>query len=203
MFKMAWKWLKENGKGIAIFFTILAMGAGIMPTIGAGQAFVEALQFERMAEASPAYAVVRDVESQARFYVLSVEKVREYRLLWVLPSGSRIISDDKLDAELYVMFASLVKNYDAMRYIIIVAELSTAPTPAGFVLAFRGAGYFAITAEGAEQLIAAGIENANTSLTALYGSGDFETASLEWQAIYMTNLLPRAPGHIAPWEEEE
>ena len=203
MFKIskAWKWLKQYHTTILTFISILAMGAGIMPTINHGAAFLEALQFEKMAEASPVYAAVRDVESQTRFYVLSVEDIDSMAVLWVLPSSGSVIVDDKLDTELYVMFAALAKNYDAEIYLIIVAETVTIPAPTGFILAFSGVGYFTITADGAKMLGEAGIENANATLKMLYGN-EFDAPSLEEQTFYMTNLLPRAPGHIAPWEEE-
>lgn len=201
-----WKWLKQNHKGVLLFFAILAMGTGIAPTIGAGQRFAETLQFEKMAEASPAYAVVSDVEAQTQFYVLSVEGWVDEGLtvVWVLPLGvnNELVVGNNLHAELYTIFASLAKNYsEAANYLIIVAEPATVPTMTGFVTALRGTGYFSMSAAGAGQLVGAGIENADASLEALYGS-EFDIQSLQLESIYMTNLLPRAPGHIAPWEKE-
>ena len=199
----AWKWLKQNHKGILLFFATLLMGAGIAPTVQHGKGFVAAIRFEKMAEVSPAYAVMREIEPQVRFYVLSVELPESVAMLWVLPSGNFIAMDDELDPELYVMFVSLAKNYpDMAYYVIAVAGATTAPAATGPASAFTGVGYFTMSAVGVEQLIAAGIENAYISLKALFDIGDFDAQSLEGERLYMTNLLPRAPGQAFPWEEE-
>jgi len=195
-----WKWLRQNHKAILIFFTVLAMGAGIVPTIKAGQRFVEALQFEKMAEATPRYAVVRSIEAQTRYYVLSVENLEGMTVLWVLSHGGNVF-DDELDAELYTMFVALAENCPAEEvYVIIVAEPEAVPLPTGYTTALHGMGFFSLAAGGVEILIGAGIENASESLGILYGLGAFDNQSLGGEGIYMINLLPRAPGHVVPWE---
>jgi hypothetical protein len=202
MFKKVWSWFVGNCSAIRNVCLVLLLGASLAPVAEAGQGFVKALQFEKMAEASPVYAVVRDVELQTQYYVLSVENVENMTVLWVLPAEDRTYEREEVNRELYIVFASLAEHCPAEDYIIAEAYLTEVPSMNGFIPAFRGKGFFALPAEGVRLLIEGGIENAYDSLTVLFAAGMFEAKALEEEAVYMTNLLPRASGHAAPWEDE-
>jgi hypothetical protein len=98
------------------------------------------------------------------------------------------------------MFMSLKEHYSGETYVIVEAQETDLPSMNGYIVGFKGIGFFSITATGMETFAAAGIENANSTLTALHGE-EFDAQSLEWQSIYMVTLLAREPGHVPPWSE--
>lgn len=199
MYRKAWEWLKQYHKTILIFLFVLGLGAGIQPTIESGKDFVAALQFAKMVEVSPVYAVVHDVESQTGYYVLSLEEKEGMVVLWILPSEGEDYAS--ISTDLYAMFISLGKHYySGETYIIVEAEEIEIPSMNGYIVGFKGIGFFSMTTIGVEIFAAVGIENADSTLKALHGEG-FDARPLEWESVYMVTLLARAPGHVPPWSE--
>lgn len=194
-------WLKQNFKGVVVFVTILAMGAGILPTVHYGTVFVESIKFEKMAEASPAYAVVRDIEAQTSYYVLSVARSNGILVVWILADENENYEDTEVD--LYAMFSSVREHYGEQDCIILEAEETTLPSMNGPVIGFQAWGFYSMTAEAIQALAESDIENVDDTLTALYSGDGFDASPVGTDNdVYMTVLLARSPYHIAPWEKE-
>jgi len=193
---------KRNIVGTLVFLTILAMGAGIAPTVEHGKGFVAAIKYEQMAEIVPAYAVAGEMEAQFGIYILDIEVISErYVVAWMLPP-----TDDSEDAAgaVYTFFALLFEyypGYDA--YYTIITETFLAKGVDGKRTVARGIAEYGMTSMAIEKMLLGGEENAAASLDALYASQAFWVHPYGQDAPYLESLLQREPGHIPPWESEE
>jgi len=193
-------WLKQNFKGILVFFTLLAMGTGIVPTIEHGERFVAAIQYEKMVETSSPHIIAKEIEVQFNLYILNVQISDEYAVAWVLLTG------DQEDASglLYTFFYVLSEHYpNRMAYYILVAEAIPVKGVDGECTVVRGLAEYGISDLGMKKLLGWGKANAKNSLDLLFNEGEFSVAPFYYNAPYLGSLMEREPGHVPPWKQAE
>lgn len=199
--KNAFYWLRGNFKAIMVFITILAMGAGIAPTIRHGAAFVEALQYEKMVETNPPHIIAREAEAELEgMYVLAVDESAQFAVVWILPVE---MGEDGDPANIiYTLFALLDEHYpNREAYYIVVAEVISVVGVDGPCTMIRGLAEYGISLEGMRKLLGWGKANANNSLDLLFAEQKFGVSSFYYSPPYLKELLQREAGHVPPWEE--
>lgn len=196
-------WFRVYLKPTAVFVTILMMGMGIMPTIHQGQAFVSAIQFEKMAAETPAYQFTKDIEAEIDVYVLDIDMWPENDMVvvWLMPGN---LGDMDVGTFLHTVYAHLYQYYpDRSHYFIMIAEAAPIMGADGNVTVLvRGQAGYGMSQTAVLALLSS--SDIDTTLDTLYNSGEFQFQAFMYGMTppYLSSLLPRAADHIPPWETE-
>jgi hypothetical protein len=197
--KKAFSWLKQYHRAIIAFAITLMMGMGIMPTVMHGEAFVAAIQYEQMAEASPRHIIIKEIEANHAIYILHIEVTDLFAVAWIFPLAE-IESPHEV---LYDLFCMLEEQFpDRKAYFAVVSEVIPVKGVDGECTVIKGVAEYGITQAGMKKMLGWGKANSKNSLDILFRGQDFWAIPFGYDAPFLSTLLPRESGHVTPWEAE-